>query len=123
MTRPWTPPEMSSAEHHWAREWIGQYVPKQRPAFLRVWATDDGRTWAWRGGPGRRSETSEEIRACGGPPEAWAFYRPTEGYDVFDEAGRWLGHVATPEIWESDPFPGSHDSSIRGRYSVGDHAR
>lgn len=114
MTRPWTPPEMSSAEYNWTREWVGSYVPKERPAFLRVWAADDGRTWAWRGGPGRRWETSEDIQARGAPAVAWAFYRPTEGYDVFDEDGRWLGHVATPENYATDPYPGSRDPQFVG---------
>lgn len=114
MTRPWTPSEMSEAEHAWTQEWVGRYVPKKRPAFLRVWATNDGRTWAWRGGPGNSWETSEDLRARGAPDVAWSYYQPTEGFDVFARDGAWLGHVETPGNYGIAPFPGSPDPQFFG---------
>ena len=37
-----------------------------------------------------------------------------DGFDVFDGAGRWIGHVDTPESWDADPFPGIIDPQFRG---------
>lgn len=101
--------------------------PRERPAFLRVWLADDGRVWAWRGAPGwSRPWTEEErnlqlqrLQQLGVPgrelqPRLWEYWNPTDGFDVFDLEGRWIGHVATPETWASAPYPGQTDPYFRG---------
>lgn len=100
-------------------------LPRERPAYLRLWHTDDGRLWAWRGAPGwNRPWTEEERRQLlqqRQQPSAgtlrsgfWDYWSPTDGYDVFDRDGRWIGHVNTPESWDADPYPGIIDPYIKG---------
>lgn len=94
-------------------------LPRERPAFLRLWHADDGRVWAWRGAPGwSRAPTPEERRQLPPgrelPPRLWAYWSPTDGFDVFDTDGRWIGHVATPESWDADPYPGISDPYFKG---------
>ena len=97
-------------------------LPRERPAFLRLWFTDDGRLWAWPGAPGwSRAWTEEELgflrQQAGGeriPPRFWAYWNPTDGFEVFDADGRWIGHVDTPETWATAPYPGRGDPYFRG---------
>ena len=98
-------------------------LPRERPAFLRLWHTDDGRTWAWPGAPGwSRPWTEDERRAIRQRPggevilsrRSWAYWNPTDGFDVFETDGRWLGHVDTPESWAADLYPGRNDPYFRG---------
>ncbi len=97
-------------------------LPRERPAFLRLWLTDDGRLWAWPGAPGwSRAWTEEELgflrQRPGGervPPRFWEYWNPTDGFEVFDTDGRWIGHVNTPESWDGDPYPGRGDPYFRG---------
>ena len=101
--------------------------PRERPAFLRLWLADDGRVWAWRGAPGRSRSWTEEERSLqlqrlqqlgvSGrelQPRSWEYWNPTDGFDVFDTDGRWIGHVSTPETWAAAPYPGQTDPYFRG---------
>ena len=101
--------------------------PRERPAFLRLWLADDGRLWAWRGAPGRSRPWTEEERSLqrqllqqlGIParalqPRSWEYWNPTDGFDVFDREGRWIGHVSTPETWAAAPYPGQTDPYFKG---------
>ena len=91
-------------------------LPRERPAFLRLWHTDDGRMWVWPGGPGWSRATTEEQRRQqpGLERRIWEYWNPTDGFDVFDTEGRWIGHVDTPESWDGDPYPGTQDPYIKG---------
>ena len=98
-------------------------LPRERPAFLRLWHTDDGRVWAWPGAKGWSRPLTEEQRRQqrqlpGGelpmPGRIWSYWNPTDGLDVFDTDGRWIGHVSTPESWAAAPYPGTEDPYIRG---------
>ena len=91
-------------------------LPRERPAFLRVWHTDDGRMWVWPAGPGVSRATTEEQRRQqpGLPRRMWDYWNPTDGFDVFDADGSWIGHVNTPESWDADPYPGTQDPYFRG---------
>lgn len=83
-------------------------VPRERPAFLRIWRADDGRLWLWPGSPGSSQEVTDEQREAFStflsgrtvPPRFWNHWSPTDGLDVFDREGRWLGHVPTPPTWD-----------------------
>ena len=91
-------------------------LPRERPAFLRLWLADDGRVWVWPGAPGwGRATTEEERRLSPSLPRViWEYWNPTDGFDVFDTDGRWIGHVNTPESWDADPYPGIIDPYIKG---------
>ena len=155
ISRAWEPPVRTDDEHEYWSEWfrIGDLarrrdyqtllslgrgeeivslppipiLPRERPAFLRLWLADDGRLWARPGGPGwSRPWTEEERRLLlqrrqqlqlpGGGLSArfWDYWNPTDGFDVFDRDGRWIGHVNTPESWGADPYPGSTDPYFKG---------
>lgn len=101
--------------------------PRERPAFLRLWLADDGGLWAWRGAPGRsrpwteeeRSLQMQQLQQLGVPgrelqPRSWEYWNPTDGFDVFERDGRWVGFVATPETWAAAPYPGTTDPYFRG---------
>lgn len=118
MTRSqWEAARMTSDAHDY---WTGiplpglAAIPATKPAFLRVWVTENGSTWVWPGRPGTREKSSEELRARGAPAFTWDYYSPTDGFDVFDAYGRWRGHVATPANWVAAPFPGTGDPFMRG---------
>lgn len=98
-------------------------LPRGRPAFLRLWITDEGRLWAWPGVPGwSRPWTEEEQRYLRQQPGGermlsgrfWTYWNPTDGFDVFDTHGRWIGHVDTPETWDANPYPGRTDPYFKG---------
>jgi hypothetical protein len=60
-------------------------LPDSTPAFLRVWAAEDGRVWVQRWPPeGRAAESF---------------------FDVFDDTGIFLGVVVVPGVFETDPVP------------------
>lgn len=113
----WEAARMTSDAHDY---WTGiplpglAAIPATKPAFLRVWVTENGSTWVWPGRPGTREKSSEELRARGAPAFTWDYYSPTDGFDVFDAYGRWRGHVATPANWVAAPFPGTGDPFMRG---------
>ena len=96
--------------------------PRERPAFLRLWLTDDGRVWAWPGAPGwsrpwTEEERRQQLQLPGGEfpsPRSWTYWNPTDGLDVFDTDGRWIGHVNTPESWDAAPYPGRTDPYFKG---------
>ena len=98
-------------------------LPRERPAFLRLWHTEDGRIWAWPGAAGwSRPWTEEERRSRQQRPGGevilsrrfWTYWNPTDGFDVFDTDGRWIGHVNTPESWAAPPYPGRNDPYFQG---------
>ena len=96
-------------------------LSRERPAFLRLWLTDDGRLWAWPGAAGwsrpwTEEERRQQLQLTGGElgSRFWDYWNPTDGFDVFDTDGRWIGHVNTPESWDADPYPGTIDPYIKG---------
>ena len=91
-------------------------LPRERPAFLRLWLAEDGRMWVWPGAAGWGRTTSEEERrqAPSLPRVMWEYWHATDGFDVFDTDGRWIGHVNTPESWDADPYPGVIDPYFKG---------
>ena len=91
-------------------------LPRERPAFLRLWLTDDGRMWVWPGAAGWSRATTEEERRQQPdlPRRLWEYWHATDGFDVFDTEGRWIGHVNTPESWDADPYPGIIDPYFKG---------
>ena len=97
-------------------------LPRERPAFLRLWLTDDGRVWVRPGATGWGRPWTEEERSYepllpGGrlpTPQYWTYWNPGDGLDVFDAHGQWIGHVNTPESWDAVPYPGRNDPYFRG---------
>lgn len=70
--------------------------------------------WVWPGAPGISRPSTEEQRRRGQGPRLWSYWSPTDGYDVFDADGRWIGHVDTPEGWAARPYPGQMDPYFKG---------
>lgn len=127
ISRQWDPPVMTEDEHDYYSMTpristpIPTFpIPRERPAFLRLWATESGRLWVWPGATGTSREVPEEQQEffrqayATAPTRLWSYWSPTDGLDVFDSDGRWVGHVNTPESWHGDPFPGLGDPQFRG---------
>lgn len=131
ISRRWDPPVMTDEEHDYystiqrVNTGIPRprfSVPKERPAFLRLWTSEDGRLWVWPGATGSARTASPEERESFSrfapgvtvPTRLWTYWSPTDGFEVFDREGRWIGHVDTPESWDGDPFPGLGDPQFRG---------
>ena len=155
ISREWEPPVRTDEEHEYWSAWfriansqrsgnnqtlarLGRgdeiasippvpILPRERPAFLRVWLTDDGRMWVRPGAAGWSRPWTEEERSYqpllpGGElptPRFWTYWNATDGLDVFDTNGRWIGHVNTPESWDTDPLPRDHRSVLQGRHDLG----
>ncbi|GMV06840.1 MAG: hypothetical protein AMXMBFR53_31150 [Gemmatimonadota bacterium] len=113
ISRRWKSPVMSDEEHaFWSENWGP--VPKERPAFLRLWVSEDGRIWVWPGAAGSSRPATPEQRERGFPERLWTYYSATDGFDVFEPGGEWLGHVRTPEEWGASPYPGLRDPQFIG---------
>ena len=113
ISRPWQPPIMSDQEHTFWSENRGG-VPRERPAYLRLWTSEDGRIWVWPGAMGSwRSATPEQLER-GFPERLWTYFSSTDGFDVFEEGGAWLGHLSTPDSWGASPYPGTRDPQFIG---------
>lgn len=114
VSRTWEPPRNSRDEQVFFSGTPNRGpIPDTKPAYHRIWVTDDGRIWVWPGRPGvsiRRPEYAEH----GWPTTIWDYYSATDGFDVFEQSGRWLGHVETPANWWASPLPGHQDPLIRG---------
>lgn len=73
--------------------WDGPDIPDTKPAFLGLFAAQDGRIWVLRPTPVERHSPEE-----GGLPGAVVF-------DVFDPEGVYLGSVRAPRGFRTDPEP------------------
>ncbi len=133
VSRAWDPPMRTSEETEYYSEVFRRPIPRppgtelarpppipnfprERPAFLRLWFSEEGRMWVWRGAVGWSRATTEEERQQSPslPRVIWEYWHATDGFDVFDANGRWLGHVNTPETWDADPYPGIIDPYFKG---------
>ena len=72
--------------------------------------------WVWPGAAGWSRATTEEQRRQQPdlPRRLWEYWHATDGFDVFDTNGRWIGHVNTPESWDAAPYPGRTDPHFKG---------
>ena len=133
VSRAWDPPMRTSEEDEYYSDLFRRPIPRppgtepaippptpnfprERPAFLRLWLAEDGRMWIWPGAAGWSRATTEEERQRSPslPLVIWEYWHTTNGFDVFDVDGRWIGHVNTPESWDADPYPGIIDPYFRG---------
>lgn len=111
--RAWQPALMESDEQaHFLM--YHDTAPRNRPAFLRVWLGEKGRIWARPGTAGHPRSATPAERSAGYPEEIWDAWVPTDGMDVFESDGAWLGHVRTPPNWAARPFPGLGDPQFVG---------
>ena len=96
-------------------------LSRERPAFLRLWLTDDGRLWAWPGAAGwSRPWTEEERRQQlqrGGElgSRFWDYWNPTDG-DVFDTRSMDRSRQHTRKLGRR-PLPRDNRSVHQGRRS------
>jgi hypothetical protein len=83
--------------------WDGPPIPDVKPPFRRFFAGDDGTVWVQVSQPGvRREDPSYDPSDPDAVPDEWT--EPVL-FDVFDQDGRYLGPVRTPEGFGSYPTP------------------
>ncbi|MEK9499794.1 6-bladed beta-propeller [Gaopeijia maritima] len=111
--RAWSPVSISEEQRVFHEEYAFE-ASSIRPAFVRLWLSDDGRLWVRPGTAGESRLTSESERSRGFPDRVWTSWSSTDGMDVFAADGAWIGHVPTPANWVAQPFPGSQDPYFRG---------
>ena len=84
--------------------WNGPPIPQTKPILRRLYAGEDGRIWALLYQPSERVADHEpEPGPDGGPPMP-QFREPTV-FDVFEKDGRYLGRVAAPAAFSTEPRP------------------
>jgi hypothetical protein len=114
VSRSWEPPRTGPDEQSFYSKDVGLgRIPDTKPAFHRLWVSEDGATWVWPARPGVIHNTPWLVD-IGGPASVWRYFSPTDGFDVFDRDGHWLGHVDTPANWGVHPYPGTGDPFMRG---------
>lgn len=83
--------------------WNGPPIPDQKPPYDDFWVDDDGRIWVQVSQPGVEEENpAYDPDEEGSTPTVWT-ERPA--FDVFDDRGRFLGHVRVPEGFSTFPTP------------------
>ncbi len=75
--------------------WNGPEVPRTKPAFVSFTATFDDRVLVVREGPSRPVQPCDERFEDRGPSTELCF-EPTYSWDVFEQAGRYLGELERP---------------------------
>jgi hypothetical protein len=68
-------------------------IPKVKPAYVELFADQDGRIWVDLYAPAERRNIPRDTSKSALPPLDW---RQSPTFDVFDPAGRYLGHVTLP---------------------------
>ncbi len=111
--RDWTPVVVPDEQIEFFEDYDAE-LSRTRPAFLRMWLADDGRLWVRPGTVSEPRAPSDEERARGFPDRVWLLWSSTDGMDVFEPDGTWIGHVRTPTNWVAPPFPGGQDPYFRG---------
>ena len=83
--------------------WNGPAIPSVKPPFRSIHPGEDGTVWVQTSQPGVKREDPDydpaDPRAL---PDEWG--EPV-AFDVFDEEGRYLGPVRTPEGFSTYPAP------------------
>lgn len=87
-------------------KWNGPPVPDTKPPYRGIAVDDDGRIWvrvAQRGYAYRSAaEAAGEEERTGRPQLR---YREPVAFDVFDDTGRFLGHLRAPDALQGSPEP------------------
>jgi hypothetical protein len=106
----WEPVPVSAAEAAYQKQWTlatvraqvpdfawnGPEVPDIKPAYLSFTPTFDDRVLVLREGPSRRVEPCDQRFEDRGSSTELCF-QPTYSWDVFEQAGRYLGELERPE--------------------------
>lgn len=86
--------------------WNGPDVPGTKPPFKEIFTSWEGNVWVVLSTPGiaavTEAEAREEAARTGRTP--LRFVEPV-AFDVFDPEGRYLGPVAVPRSFRTDPAP------------------
>jgi len=83
--------------------WNGPEIPDTKPAYDGLFTGQYGRLWVAVPGLGEIDPSASPIPDRGGPPVVR--YRSPVRFDVFDDAGRFLGPVRTPAGFQRFPVP------------------
>lgn len=87
-------------------KWNGPPVPETKPPFRSVFVAEDNRIWVLRSQPGVATmgalEARTEKERTGRTPVR---FREPVLFDVFDDAGRYLGEVHAPDGFSTTPEP------------------
>jgi hypothetical protein len=92
--------------------WEGPAPPDQRPAYDRLFFSQDGALWVWPAQPSVRGEVPEQFVSQGAPRYSYTISL-TGAFDVFADSGEYVGAVGLPEGLEYRPFPGNTDFFVR----------
>ncbi len=79
----------------WQPSWSAD-VPRQKPAFSRIYGAQDGRLFVLRDGPSRRLDDCTEDPLASGSDPFVACWESEPILDVFGADGRYLGAIETP---------------------------
>lgn len=91
-------------------EWNGPAVLEHKPPFTDFWVDDDGRIWVLVSRPGVEvSNPTYDPDDEGATPTVWA---EPPAFDVFDERGRFLGHVKVPRGFTTSPRPVARGTDV-----------
>ncbi len=92
---------MRQTDPNW--RWSGPPIPDWKPPYRGFYPGEDGTIWVQVSQPGIREEDPSydptDPRAI---PDEW---QELIGFDVFDDRGRFLGAVRTPEGFSTSPPP------------------
>jgi hypothetical protein len=92
--------------------WEGAPPPERRPAYDRMFFSQDGALWIWPAQPSTRQDLPEEFITQGEPRHYYAISM-AGAFDVFAATGEYLGAVRLPENLQYRPFPGISDFFVR----------
>ena len=92
--------------------WEGAPPPERRPAYDRMFFSQDGALWIWPAQPSTRQDLPEQFIRQGAPRHYYAISM-AGAFDVFAATGEYIGAVRLPENLQYRPFPGSSDFVVR----------
>jgi hypothetical protein len=92
--------------------WEGAAPPDRRPAYDRMFFSQDGALWVWPAQRSARQEVPDQFVSQGAPRYSYTISM-TGAFDVFASSGEYVGAVRLPEGLEYRPFPGHTDFFIR----------
>lgn len=83
--------------------WNGPAIPSVKPPFRSIHPGEDGTVWVQTSQPGvKREDPGYDPTDPRALPDEW---KEPVAFDVFDEEGRYLGPVTTPEGFSTYPEP------------------
>lgn len=91
-------------------KWNGPPIPDAKPPYNNFFVDDDGRIWVQVSQPGVEKENpAYDPEEEGSTPTVWT---EPPAFDLFDDQGRFLGHVKVPEGFATYPAPVARGDNV-----------